>query len=736
MTSSDDSKTLQATGRRGLTLRTRLLLPFLTTLLLLAIVTGSGSVHIFNTALALSADDRLRAAQEVLYREFKKQETILETYISFLQQFQSLVHRYPDETEVGLLQDRLFNTLEKSDISVAFYPIDSADLLPIASLQDLFEQARRSGEPRFRYTDEFSAMPVLMVAAPLFENGEATQIIVLQTNMGGNFLHQATSPLGVRSSLHRLDGKILCKSDPDATPLTLSEEQLIKVSSGTQLFLGHKHPGSANHRHLLAAIPLGSSDLVFLSLEAFPEDSTLFMDKWAIQITVGIMISLFLGGLLYFKAASNVIRPIREIQNAIDAIARGNLGYRIHNLSDGELGELSSSFNRMAESLKEKSASMAATETNQELLQQQTRSQLLLEKKEKELDKITNELRTHQRETAAMLQLNQAMISAPDLDSLFDRILQVLNEALACEHIVLLLYNPGESILEVARSSGIENGLLDSVGFTFDQGICGKVAQDKQLIYVGNVEQDSRNLNYHGQLATHGSLVSAPLVVKGQLIGVLNLHKNETEGFATSELKLIQATANQAAIAINNVQLFERSRDLSNIDTLTGLANRHYFQEVLKREVAQARRFKSLFATVMCDIDNFRNFNEVHGRMRGDALLRQIGQTLLKSTRGIDLVSRFGNKQFVILLPKTDKDGAVTMAEKLRQTILNENFFGEEQSQPDGKLTMSFGVTEFPSDSKNIYELLTLADRALYAAKQQGRNKTVAWDASLEEAEA
>jgi len=152
-------------------------------------------------------------------------------------------------------------------------------------------------------------------------------------------------------------------------------------------------------------------------------------------------------------------------------------------------------------------------------------------------------------------------------------------------------------------------------------------------------------LSYHGQVVTRGSMISVPLVVKGRLVGVINLHKRQVDAFSSSEQRLIQAVANQTAITIDNAQLLEKSRDLSNTDELTGLSNRRHFQEILKREVAQARRFSSIFSIVMCDIDGFKKHKTTLGSIQADALLRQVGQSLLKSTRGIDLVSRFGNDQ-------------------------------------------------------------------------------------------
>ena len=354
--------------------------------------------------------------------------------------------------------------------------------------------------------------------------------------------------------------------------------------------------------------------------------------------------------------------------------------------------------------------------------------QLVLEKKQRESDKVNGELNTLQRESSALYHLNQAMTASIELSVMFDRILQVLNETLSCDHIVLLIHNRGESVLEVVRTAGLETGVLSKVQFTFSQGITGEAAQSQRMIYVKDIVEDDRNLSYHGLIATRGSMISVPLVIKGRLVGVINLHKKLKEGFSASEQRLVQAIANQTAVAVDNAQLQEKSRGLSNTDELTGLSNRRHFQEILKREVAQARRFSSIFSIIMCDIDEFKQHKSTLGNIPSDALLRQVGQALLKSTRGIDLVSRFGTDQFIIMLPKTAKEGAFAAAEKLRKHILEEDFSAHIHSDLDFKVTVSFGVTEFPGDSKNIYELLNLADRALYAAKKDGSNCTVAWE--------
>jgi diguanylate cyclase (GGDEF)-like protein len=320
------------------------------------------------------------------------------------------------------------------------------------------------------------------------------------------------------------------------------------------------------------------------------------------------------------------------------------------------------------------------------------------------------------------------MISTLDLQTLFDRILQVLREVTHCDSAALLLYNPGAEELEVHQALGTGSDALRGSCLRLEEGVTGQAARNQELIYVQDIGSDGRYLHYKKKTPQRGSMVSAPLTSKKRLLGVLNLHKDRCAAFTDGEIKLIQTVVTQAAIAIENAQLYEKTRNLSNTDELTGLANRRHFQEIVNREVAQARRYGTGFSLIIIDIDFFKLYNDTHGHLRGDAVLRKVAALLLQNTRGIDLVARFGGEEFVVLLPKTGTEGARAAAEKLRQCVAAETFSGAERSQPGGRLTISLGVAEFPSNSRDIYELIDLADRALYQAKQKGRNRTVVWD--------
>lgn len=714
-------------SRRFRSLRSKVFLPFL--LLILALFTSAiwGSVHLSERSFKNSADERLAATQEVLYREFKKQEVILQTYAVIMQQFQSLSERFRDEGEIAILQDRLYNTLEEANISTTFYPADIRGLIPQQELVDLFDQVRRSDRPRFRFSEEFGSVPMLMVAAPIHYQGEVSQILLLRTDMGEAFLRNATSALNVDATLMKIDGQIVASSSAKTSAIKLTPAQLNLIDSGQPLYLDHVN-GEDTERHLFTMIPLGTTDRVLLSLEASLNTSTQIQYETLVSMVLIMLAVIIFCTIFFFRRVSVVTMPARELRNAAETISRGNLKYRIQKISNDELGDIALSFNHMAADLEKSYEERASKDIEAALAEQQDKVKLIMDRKERERDKLNAELNILQRETTALYQLNQAMTASIDLTTLFDRILQVMNEILACDHIVLLVHNLGESTLEVVRTAGLDAQALKDVCFTFNQGVTGEAAQSQRMIYVKNVDEDNRNLDYHGQLATRGSLISAPLIVKGRLVGVINLHKKQINAFSVSEQKLIQAVANQTAIAIDNAQLVEKSRDLSNIDELTGLANRRHFQDILKREVAQARRFSTIFSIIMCDIDGFKQLKSNLGNIHADALLRQVGQALLKSTRGIDMVSRFGNDQFIIMLPKTDKKGGVAAAEKLRKRIGSEDFSQHINTAVTFKVSLACGVTEFPGDSKNIYELLNLADRALYAAKTDGGNCSVAWE--------
>jgi len=157
-------------------------------------------------------------------------------------------------------------------------------------------------------------------------------------------------------------------------------------------------------------------------------------------------------------------------------------------------------------------------------------------------------------------------------------------------------------------------------------------------------------------------------------------------------------------------------RSLSIIDSLTGLYNHRHFQELLSQELARARRYGHSLSLVMADIDHFKEYQDEHGHPAGDEALVEAARAMRQGCRGVDVVARYGGEEFAILMPETPQEAAVQAAERLRRVV-----------DVGGRVTISLGVASYPQDAQDKETLIARADRALYRAKQAGRNQTRAW---------
>jgi len=161
---------------------------------------------------------------------------------------------------------------------------------------------------------------------------------------------------------------------------------------------------------------------------------------------------------------------------------------------------------------------------------------------------------------------------------------------------------------------------------------------------------------------------------------------------------------------------------LSVHDRLTGLYNYSYFLDRMEEEKKRADRYEKELSFIMLDIDHFKHYNDTYGHEQGNVVLKKIAKTIRESTRDVDIVSRYGGEEFVVLLPRTPKKQAVDVAERIRKSVEVLEFPGNKE-QPIVKKAISGGVATYPHDSKDAAGLVVKADEALYEAKESGRNK-------------
>lgn len=223
-----------------------------------------------------------------------------------------------------------------------------------------------------------------------------------------------------------------------------------------------------------------------------------------------------------------------------------------------------------------------------------------------------------------------------------------------------------------------------------------------------------------------------PMMANGEFIGVLHLNsiasEQECQGLTHLQsgeqvTQFVMEMAEHIAMALSNLKLREALRQQSIRDSLTGLFNRRYMEETLDRELRRAEREKNSVGVIMFDIDHFKEFNDLSGHDGGDALLRELGAYLVKSTRGGDIVCRYGGEEFVAVLPGASMEETRKRAEEMRQGV--KELLVYHLGKPLGRCTMSLGVAAYPDHGQNSEMILKSADSALYRAKNEGRDRVI-----------
>lgn len=233
----------------------------------------------------------------------------------------------------------------------------------------------------------------------------------------------------------------------------------------------------------------------------------------------------------------------------------------------------------------------------------------------------------------------------------------------------------------------------------------------KDYVKIG----DCNFLNKTADLKRYEGYINFPLVINNEISGYLivnNVAENDKYRF--------QILAQQFLIMVKRAFLYKNIQELAIMDGLTQVFSRRHLLERFEEELKRSRKFKHNFSFLMVDIDKFKNFNDKYGHLVGDAILREVSKSVKDNVRQIDFVGRYGGEELSIVLPETDKEQALLAAERIRQAIEAKNIkvYDEEL-----KVTVSVGISTFPDDADSLSLLIEAADKALYLAKKEGRNR-------------
>jgi diguanylate cyclase (GGDEF)-like protein len=310
---------------------------------------------------------------------------------------------------------------------------------------------------------------------------------------------------------------------------------------------------------------------------------------------------------------------------------------------------------------------------------------------------------------------NTILTSTADLNTILNAMMEKVKK-ITDSGAWSLLFND-EPFFEIVRFHTSKK--LRKFRFRKGVGIAGWILEKNAPLIVNNGARDKRfnaEVDKFSNLKIK-SLICAPLKIKERVIGVLRLiNKKGGDDFTEDDLNLLVNAASYAVMAIERAFLHEEIKN----DDLTSLYNIRYLHQAIDMEIERAQRYGSLFSLIFMDLDNFKDVNDKFGHLIGSRLLIETSLILKKNLRTIDVITRYGGDEFVMILPQTSNDGCFQVAERLRKTI-EKNVFLKHEGHTI-RLTASFGVASFPDIAKNREELIHMADKAMYRGKFSSKN--------------
>lgn len=315
----------------------------------------------------------------------------------------------------------------------------------------------------------------------------------------------------------------------------------------------------------------------------------------------------------------------------------------------------------------------------------------------------------------AVNRIATAIRKSLELESILQTTVEEVSHALKAEYCALRVVSDSDqpALVNYAFRDGLEiaEGVAEELLGDLEAYSVRLLKQRKSYLRDG---LDGPNSNPE----TLPPLAVIPLYYQDRFMGVLMVRLGElTRVWQESETLLLRTVADQVAVAVNHARLFAQVQQQALTDVLTGCHNRRAFEGQLERDLHMATRLGQPLSLVLLDIDKFKTVNDTYGHEAGDVVLRMLAETLREELRRVDTAARVGGEEFAIILPQSDMFGALAVAERLRLRI-------EKMEVPKvGYITASFGVAVFPFHGTQRAQLVGLADRALYLAKETGRNR-------------
>ncbi len=412
----------------------------------------------------------------------------------------------------------------------------------------------------------------------------------------------------------------------------------------------------------------------YVVLEQTKQEAFLEAELLQKQVWYFVFVCLIIAVIIALIIAVSFTRSIFKLVDDANRISRGDLATAVAVRANDEVGQLAYNFDLMRQNLAYKVW---------------------------ELETIN--------------EVGQKISSVLNLEDLMKLILSKYIETIGADRASVMLFDEetGKLTASIAKVSASD---LESYDVDVNEGLSGHVYQTGKPLLITDAQNSDILRKFKKGEIYPGTLISVPLIVKERIIGVVNATKSIPDYFGEREFSLFNSLSVQGAIAIDNAILYK----LAITDGLTKLYLHRYFQQRLSNELSRSERYGYKFSLILTDIDHFKKFNDTYGHQVGDQVLREVARIVQQSVREVDIVARYGGEEFVVICPEKSNEETVVPAERIRKAVESYQFMVDGKRVP---ITISLGVSEFPSDSKDKKDLIECADIALYSSKQNGRNR-------------
>ncbi len=356
-------------------------------------------------------------------------------------------------------------------------------------------------------------------------------------------------------------------------------------------------------------------------------------------------------------------------------------------------------------------------------IQERKQTEIKLKNANQQLKEIVEQLAKQNQERTLLSRVNQYLQVCNNLEEAYNILADLIQPLFPDCSLGIYQLNDQQNIATLVSSSG------DFINSKEEFRVCECWALRQGKAHYNDVTHSQLFCPHVDTNLMTKATLCYPIIAQGKTLGILHVSATDQRKLTPEIENLVETVSDYITLSLANLKLQEDLKEQSIRDSLTGLFNRRYLYEFLKKEIAKAQRYKTEIGIILMDIDYFKQINDNYSHGLGDVVLEEIGEFLRNNIRESDIACRYGGEEFILIFPHANLENTYQRAETLRKKIKDLHF--RYQKHHLNSVTVSVGVANFPQHGVTGEEAVHHADLALYAAKDQGRDRTIIYSEGL-----